>query len=218
MAYYLATAVGEGNTFTMQAVRDACPGISQVDRRMRELRELGWVIHTYKDSASLQPEQLRLVRIGDRVWEPDYKPLVAGTRIPGPLRREVLERDHHRCTVCGIGAGEEYPDYPGRRARMTIGHVQPIGRGGRTEKKNLRTECAMCNETAKDTTSSPTDPTLVMRRIRELPRKEKAILAQWMSADQRDFSELEDVWAEYRSLPAANREVLRAYLDGILGD
>lgn len=215
MAHHLATEVGEGASFTMQSVRDACPGIEQIDRRMRELREVGWVIRTYKDHAGLQPQELFLETIGDRVWEPGYKG-TAVQRISGPLRREVFARDGNRCQECGIGAGEEYPDYPGRFARMTIGHWLPLARGGTNAKTNLRTECSMCNETGKNATGTPVDPELVRVKMKALGRSEKAVLLTWMKAGRREFSPLEDVWSQYRSLPAEERSSMEGYLAGMM--
>ena len=214
VAYHLATQVGEGESFTMQSVRDACPGIEQIDRRMRELREVGWVIRTYKDHAGLQPQELFLEKIGDRVWEPNYKG-AAAQRISGPLRREVFARDGNRCQECGIGAGEEYPDYPGRFARMTVGHWLPLARGGTNAKGNLRTECSMCNETGKNATGTPVDPQLVRVKMKSLSRAEKAVLLAWMRAGRREFSPLEDVWSQYRSLPAEERASVVDYLEGM---
>lgn len=113
---------GKGTRFKKQELRDAFPGVEQVDRRMRDLRPAGWIIHTYRERDGLQPDELLLDEIGLPVWEAEHKG--AGMRnISGKVRREVYERDSHRCVRCGITAGEEYPDTPGAFARMTLGHV-----------------------------------------------------------------------------------------------
>ena len=40
--------VGVGEKFTKLGLMDAVPNVSQADRRMRDLREIGWVIDNYK--------------------------------------------------------------------------------------------------------------------------------------------------------------------------
>ncbi len=49
VALWLASEVGEGGTFRKQQLRDAMPGVEQIDRRMRDLRPAGWEILTYRD-------------------------------------------------------------------------------------------------------------------------------------------------------------------------
>jgi hypothetical protein len=61
-ALWLAAEVGEGGVFTKEQVRQAFPGISQADRRIRDLRDYGWVIHTNTDDASLASGEQRLVK------------------------------------------------------------------------------------------------------------------------------------------------------------
>ncbi len=57
--------------------------------------------------------------------------------LPMPLsRRAVLTRDAFTCQYCG--------DQPGRDM-LTIDHVMPRSRGGRTEWENVVTACAPCN-------------------------------------------------------------------------
>ena len=73
VAIYLADEVGEGGTFHKQDLRAVIPDTEQVDRRMRDLRKCGWVIRTYKDKASLKPNELFLEKIGDKVWEDGYR-------------------------------------------------------------------------------------------------------------------------------------------------
>jgi hypothetical protein len=69
VAHWLYTQVKKGNTFTKADLRAAIAGVEQVDRRMRELRGHGWVIKTYREMSSLNPNELYLDTIGTRVWE-----------------------------------------------------------------------------------------------------------------------------------------------------
>ncbi len=57
--------------------------------------------------------------------------------LPLPLsRRALLLRDAYSCQYCGIQPGRE---------NLTIDHVIPRSRGGRTEWENVVAACAPCN-------------------------------------------------------------------------
>ncbi|NED80912.1 hypothetical protein G3I76_12555, partial [Streptomyces sp. SID11233] len=60
VALWLVSVVGEGNPFTKTELRTAFPDESQIDRRLRDLRDWGWVIHNSRDDESLRPEEQRL--------------------------------------------------------------------------------------------------------------------------------------------------------------
>jgi hypothetical protein len=216
VALWLYTEVGEGNCFNKQQLRKAMPGVEQIDRRMRDLRPAGWVIKTYRDMAGLSPDQLYLEKIGIHVWEEGKRS--AGLRtISGKVRREVLERDGHRCVRCGITAGEEYPEEPGSCARLTLGHVNPHKHGSAATPEDLVTECARCNESAKHLTGVQLSAEQVWDRICELGRKEKTQLLSWIAIDRRSISSVEKVWAQYRQLPGAQREKLKQRLGEVMG-
>lgn len=225
VANYLAEELGEGSVFNKDQIREKLRdpsgrGIEQIDRRMRELREVGWVIRTYKDMASLAPNELYLEKIGDRTWEPGYRPPRA-TTLSANDRRAAYERDGRRCMVCGIDFGDEYPHLlaEGRhvKARPTIGHWIPKERGGTDDVSNLRPECHLCNEQSRNLTGSPVDTELVKRRIRELNREDKRRLAKWMLSGRRSFSHVENLWAEVQQLPTPARDEVRSYLADMLG-
>lgn len=76
-ALWLATEVGEGNVYTKDQLKAAFPGAVQVDRRVRELRDCGWVIATNRDDVSLAPHEARFVQAGERIWEPGVRRRVA---------------------------------------------------------------------------------------------------------------------------------------------
>jgi 5-methylcytosine-specific restriction endonuclease McrA len=216
VALWLVQEVGEGNSFNKQRMRRDIDGIEQVDRRMRDLRPAGWVIKTYRDMATLSPDELFLEKIGTPVWEPGQRS--AGLRsVSAKLRREILERDGHRCVRCGVAAGEEYPGEPGSRARLTLGHVNPHKHGSGAHREDLLTECARCNEAAKHLTGVQFSEEQVWDQIIELPRKEKTRLLTWMAADRRPLTRTEDAWARYRQLPASHRDELRKRLGRTLG-
>lgn len=214
VAHYLATEKNEGDIFYFQEVRAAIPGIEQLGRRMRELREVGWRILSYKDSGHLHADELLLEKVGDKIWEPGYR--WPARRLSAALRRKVFERDGHRCMVCGMDLGMEYPDRPGVVARPTVGHWIPMERGGSDDLSNLRAECHLCNESSRDLTSQPLDVDLLKRRIRELSRSDKQTLASWMLAGRRTFTKPEQLWAEYNQLPQPAKDAVREALSASL--
>lgn len=57
--------------------------------------------------------------------------------LPMPLsRRAILTRDGYTCQYCGAQPGRE---------ELTIDHVLPRSRGGRTDWENVTTACGECN-------------------------------------------------------------------------
>lgn len=216
VALFLANEVGEGNTFMKNQLREAIPGVEQIDRRMRELRECGWIVHTYRDDVTLAPQELRLVTVGEPIWDPAVRRAVARKGVSSADRRVVFERDRHRCVLCGVGAGEPFPDDSTVKARLTIGHVIPKDRGGSDDVTNLRTECSRCNETARHLTGAGTDPDFLKAKIKEMKRSERDVLARWMLADQRSYTAAEEAWSDYRRLPAAERDGVKEFLASLL--
>lgn len=54
-------------------------------------------------------------------------------RIPAGVKQRVLERDGHRCTVCGT------------TENLSIDHKEPWSRFGSDKESNLQTLCSPCN-------------------------------------------------------------------------
>ncbi len=80
-------------------------------------------------SANLQLPVPVVIRLLNYVRVPHNLPL--------PLsRRALLLRDNFTCQYCGIQPGRE---------NLTIDHVIPRSRGGRTEWENVVAACAPCN-------------------------------------------------------------------------
>ncbi|MFD8159703.1 MULTISPECIES: hypothetical protein [Streptomyces] len=86
-ALWLVTVVGEGNVFTKRDLREAFPGVAQIDRRMRDLREYGWSIATNRDDALLGANECRFVKAGHPVWEPGVR---RAARVPERANVDVL--------------------------------------------------------------------------------------------------------------------------------
>lgn len=215
VALWLRDEVGEGGIFSKARLREAIQGAEQVDRRMRDLRPAGWVIKTYRDKPSLQPDQLYLESMGLPIWEQEHR--AAGLRqISAKTRRFVYERDGHMCRRCGHAAGEEYVDAPGTRVRLTLGHVNPHRSGSAANAEDLITECARCNETVKHLTGVQMTKGQVWDRMTELPKRHKQDLLAWMKVDFRPLSQAEKTWGLYRQLPAAVREELQRDLEALM--
>ncbi|KAA9154566.1 HNH endonuclease [Amycolatopsis acidicola] len=215
VALWLVSEIGEGRKFTKSQLRNAMPGVEQIDRRMRDLRPAGWSILTYRDLNSLAPGELLLDKIGLPIWEKEHR--AAGLRsVTATVRRRVLERDGHRCVRCGILAGEQYPDGTGSTARLTVGHVNPHKYGAGATEADLVTECARCNETAKHLTGLKLDEQRVWDELTELPGRDKQIVLNWLVAGRREPSRAEKAVSHVWQLPAVQRESIEAKLARLL--
>lgn len=217
-AIWLANEVGEGNVFTKEALRQAIPGQSQIDRRVRGLRDFGWRIDNSNEDGSLRPDEQRLVKIGVPVWDKDAYRANRPPYISDRVRQEVFTRDEHRCVRCGALAGEEFVDRPGTRVRLTAAHVYPASLGSKATARDLVTTCQRCNEPLRQHTSNYLDAKQVWQRIRDRGIREKRTLITWMENDRREVSSLEVLFGHYRQLPAAERAGIRDRLRGQLGD
>ena len=163
-ALWLMDVVGVGNSFTKAELRTAFPGVEQIDRRLRDLRDDGWVIATNREDRSLDPDELRFVSMGGPVWERGY-------RRPGApaasrkMRLAVFAADRHTCVVCGVIGGDTFPDDPLRVARLTCQRLS--GDGG-----SLRLR-------ARATAASP-EATAASRRRTSWPPRARSATRSWM--------------------------------------
>jgi hypothetical protein len=209
VALWLLSEVGEGNTFTKAQLRDAFPQVEQVDRRMRDLRDHSWKIATNKEDASLTPNELRFVKAGEKVWEPG-KSSPSMTTISNKQRMAVIAGDDYMCVVCGIAGGETYPDSAhGETAQLSVSRRSMAGPDGRTSTQYV-TECKRCKAGA----SPQTMPSLevVLSGIAALSPRDREVLASWVSRDRRQPRRVDQLWSEYRRLPAESREVVAEHL------
>jgi len=59
--------------------------------------------------------------------------LISRQRISEDLRNKIYDRDSWKCIECGSNKD------------LTLDHIIPFSRGGKTEESNLRTLCQSCN-------------------------------------------------------------------------
>jgi hypothetical protein len=224
LAAWLWFAKELGETFTLPEARDALgpdlgTGSQHFDRRLRRLREVGWIIPSGKDGGmGLRNDEYRLDAKGAKWWIPEERKTV-GRFSPSPVvRRRVFERDGHRCALCGVGQGEAYPGEPGSRARLTIGHRVPQERlrryGQRDNADNWRTECARCNETVRDAAPDPHTLEETLPLVNALNREQKARLFDWLERGERVRDDLDRVHDQARMLSAEDRARMLDYLKG----
>lgn len=100
------------------------------------------LIMLLQNKAEIIEAQERLLRAGAGAYQaPLVIRLVRYIAVPQPTRRScsrrgVLVRDQETCQYCGVQPG---------RAHLTLDHVVPRVRGGRTEWENVVAACASCN-------------------------------------------------------------------------
>jgi hypothetical protein len=200
VALWLQAEVGEGGHFTKADLRAAFPQVEQVDRRMRDLRAEGWVLATAREDPTLKQDEIGLRKIGGKVWEPGYRSSAA-SGLSAKERKAVLARDGYACTICGVVAGETYPDDPIRTGTLGV-----VGKGD-----GAMTVCERCRVGG----AQPEDPASIIEGIRQLKAGDREALAQWVREGSRPQGVAETLWARYRRLPPDTREEIRRNLDGV---
>lgn len=202
-ALWLVTVVGEGNIFTKEQVKDAFPGISQADRRVRDLRDYGWQIDTHREDALLGQHEQRFVAQGQPVWEPG-KATKDSTAITDTQRRKVLARDGNRCRSCGITPGQVF-DGSFESAQIDIAR-RKVRQADGSRPVQLVAECNRCRVGGRGLDA---DLSAVTTGIAKLSGLERKMLTEWVAADEREFGVVERLWADFRTLPAESRDKIR---------
>lgn len=197
-ALWLLQVVGEGNTFTKNQLRDAFPGVSQVDRRIRDLRDYGWIVYSNTEDASLLAEDQRFVKAGTAVWDPKARREAAPSKaLPNKDRQAILKRDNYMCTLCGIAGGEAYPDDTVMTAVLAVSR-RIVMDGSGSEHEALVTECKRC-KAGRDNASPSVNDAVVAAA--ELDPGELRRLVRWMDRGRRGTTPLDRAWAAYLRLP-----------------
>ena len=211
-ALWLIQVVGEGHTFTKNQLRDAFPGVSQVDRRIRDLRDFGWVVYSSTEDASLLREDQRFVKAGVHVWDPKARQAAAPQKtISTKERQAVLARDGYMCTLCGISGGEPYPDDSVQTAVLSVSRRTVIGDHG-GEAQALVTECKRCRSGGGPTPMEVADAVAVASGLGD---DECRRLLRWMERGRRGATELDRAWAAYLRVPSDQRADVAIRLKGM---
>jgi hypothetical protein len=202
-ALWLMTEVGIGNTFTKEEHRAAFAGVTQADRRLRDLRTYGWVIHTSLQDASLNSDEQRFVCMGEAVWESGARKRPSkGELVSARRRKAVLAESNYQCSVCGIAAGERYSDAPTVTAVLAVSRRRVVSLDG-VEHLTLVSECNVCR--AGDI-KAPVNVDELIGRCAHLGEEERAVLRMWLRGASRES--LSSLWRDIQRLP----DVMRAQL------
>ncbi|MFE0727737.1 hypothetical protein ACFW2X_05690 [Streptomyces antibioticus] len=208
-ALWLVQVVGVGNTFNKEQIREAFPGISQADRRIRDLRDYGWVMLTNTEDARLMAEDQRFEKAGVPVWDPVARRAATPQKgVSSKEKQSVLARDHYMCTLCGISGGESYHDDSNQTAVLSVTRRTTVLLDG-NEEILLVTECKRCRSGSTGETARTDE---VMADIRNLEPGDQRRLLRWMERGRRGTTPLERAWNAYRRLPADARDELRSAL------
>ncbi len=212
---YFSKAIGD--RFTLRELR-AAVGTDNVpndqehfNRRMRELRALGWRLPSSQDDAQLRTNEYRVAEKG---WQPGAgpRPKISG-QISPTVRRAVLERDGRRCVICGVGSGEPYPDPPTENAVMSTGHRIPQKFGGSDGIDNLQVECKRCNEPVREEVGLPETLDAVYAQVRGLKRADKETMLRWLRSGRKVRSKLDVLYDRARQLSPEERDQLTQRLE-----
>ena len=196
VALWLHSEIGIGGTFTKAQLRDNFPNVEQVDRRMRDLRDEGWVLVTYREDRSLAPDELRLKVEGNPIWERGHR---SQQTVPTAKHRQaVLAADGYMCVDCGVAAGEPYPDQVLRTAKLTVAR-----REAATGAPGLVTLCDRCHA-ARSSSSVPSLKEL-QQAFENLNPEEQSRLQSWLRSGRRVSRPEEVLWAAYRRLQHSER-------------
>ncbi|MFH8771485.1 hypothetical protein [Streptomyces sp. NPDC017958] len=209
-ALWLMQVVGEGNTFTKEQLREAFPGVSQVDRRIRDLRDYGWVLYTNSDDATLMAEDQRFVKAGVPVWDSAARRAAAPQKaISSKEKQAAMARDDYMCSVCGISGGEAYVDDSNQTAVLSVTRRETVLPNGQ-ERTLLITECKRCRA-GSDRLPARADETVA--DIRALDPSDQRRLLRWIERGRRGSTPLDRAWNAYRRLPADARDEVRTALE-----
>lgn len=202
-ALWLLQVVGEGGVFTKNELRQAFPGIAQADRRIRDLRDYGWVVHASTEDASLLAEDQRFVKAGVQVWDPHERRKAAPQKAISKKERDaVLIRDGHMCTLCGIAGAEPYPDDPIVTAVISVSR-RTVRTVDGLESQVFVTECKRCRSGRVESSIDASD---AISAASELSPGERRRLLRWMERGRRGTTELDRAWAAYIRVPSDRRQ------------
>ncbi|TQJ16354.1 hypothetical protein FB475_0448 [Kribbella jejuensis] len=210
-ALWLIQEVGEGNIFTKEQVRRAFPGVSQADRRIRDLRKYGWNILPSNSDVTLHADEQRFVKAGVPVWDNAARHAASPDKLPSAAEKQaVMEQADHMCVVCGISGGEAYADDSNQTAVLFVSR-RPMLMPDGAEVTTLTVECRRCH--AGRSSTYKIDVGDVIESIAMLELDDLRRLRRWMIRGRKEVSALDRVWSAYLRLPAAAQEAVRSAVE-----
>jgi hypothetical protein len=205
-ALWLLSEVGLGNTFTKETQRQVFSGVAQADRRLRDLREFGWIIHTSAEDVTLNSNEQRFVAAGLPVWEPGVKKQSVKEAISAKIRMVTFAEHDYQCVVCGIAAGERYEDGGPTGAVLSVASQKIVSPDG--EQRQLFT--CLCKRCRAGSSGNTIDLPKLLDEIEKLEPSDRASFLHWAAHGRRNA--LDRAWSRYRSLASDAKDLIRARL------
>lgn len=207
-ALWLLQIVGIGNVFTKEDIRKAFPGVTQADRRIRDLRSFSWRIATNANDASLSLGEQRFVEAGAKVWEPNSRLESTGAKpISSKVRSATFAADNFQCVRCGIAGGERYLEEPTQAAVITVVRTSVFVE--ESDREDFTTLCRRCRD---GDPGRETDLSSVDRAFEDLTSDERRTLQRWLSRGRRARTSLDRAWIAIQHLPTETRRSTTADL------
>jgi hypothetical protein len=122
------------------------------------------------------------------------------------IRRAALAGCDYQCAVCGIAAGENYPDAPHIVAVLAASRRTVRVDTGRVETMFV-SECKRCRS---GQAAKPLDISELLESVNKLDAGDRATFARWIDRGRR--GPLDRIWSEFRLLPATARDEIRKRL------
>ena len=82
--------------------------------------------------------------------------------------------------MCGAGAGDDDLFHPGRKIRLTLGHILDKSKGGKDEPANLRVICMNCNEGLQNTALPKPDLVHLLAQVRRSRIDDQQAVLKWL--------------------------------------
>lgn len=170
---YLRDRIGKVVSHT--ELQQASGGAAEWARRLRELRDEGWLIKSHNDRSDLKPGEYILEAIVQQ-----ERPYAFARPISKRVRAQVLERNGYTCQMCGAAAGDSDDLNPGRIVRLHIGHIRDRSHGGTDELTNLRALCSTCNQGAKNIVQEPPSLIWLLAQNRRASTADQRAVLEWL--------------------------------------
>ncbi len=162
-----------GRVIDSKEIQEASGWVAEFGRRVRDLRnEDGYQILSHKDRADLKPGQYLL--------ETDERRPAFARSISKETRAVVLERNGFTCQSCGLAASDSDPFYPGRKVRLTMGHIIDKSKGGTDDAGNLKAICTNCNEGLQNVSKPKPSRIELLSFVRRATVEDQLALLEWL--------------------------------------